>query len=105
MAFDYITKTEEKLRDFKETAEKEDYWGAVSDQFTALQGQMIHDKQKDLIKNSIQIKGLLAEEIVSRYYYQNGRLESSLKSDPVVLKAIEVLNSPQEYSKSLTASR
>jgi len=103
--YDYITKTEEKLRDFKETAEKEDYWGAVSDQFTALQGQMIHDKQKDLIKNSIQIKGLLAEEIVSRYYYQNGRLLSSLKSDPVVLKAIEVLNSPQEYSKSLTASR
>ncbi|MBA2406536.1 MAG: S41 family peptidase [Chitinophagales bacterium] len=103
--YDYTTKTEEKLKDFKETAEKEDYWGAVKDQFITLQGQMIHDKQKDLIKNRDQIKGLLEEEIVSRYYYQNGRLEASLKNDPVVTKAIEVLNSPEEYSKSLTASR
>ncbi len=33
--YDYITKTEEKLRDFKDTAEKEEFWGAVRDQFTA----------------------------------------------------------------------
>jgi carboxyl-terminal processing protease len=93
------------LKDFKETAEKEDYWGAVKDQFIALQGQMMHDKQKDLIKNRDQVKGLLEEEIASRYYYQNGRLEASLKDDPEVIKAIEVLNNQEEYYKSLNASK
>lgn len=101
--YDYTTKTEDKLKDFKETAEKEDYWGSVKDQFNALQAQMMHDKQKDLTKNRAQIKGLLEEEIASRYYYQNGRLEASLKDDPEVNKAIEVLNNQETYNKTLTA--
>ena len=66
---------------------------------------MMHDKQKDLIKNKEQIKGLLQEEIVSRYYYQNGRLEASMQNDAEVKKAIEVLNNQNEYTQTLAASK
>jgi len=103
--YDYTTKSEEKLKDFKETAEKEDYWDGIKAQFTNLQNEMMHDKQKDLIKNKEQIKGLLQEEIVSRYYYQNGRLEASMQNDAEVKKAIEVLNNQNEYTQTLAASK
>jgi carboxyl-terminal processing protease len=103
--YDYTTKTEEKLKDFKETAEKEEYWDAIKDEYDQVRSQMMHDKQKDLLKFKDQIKGMLEEEIASRYYYQNGRLESGLKDDKEVLKAIEVLNNQVEYSGALTASK
>ena len=36
-------------------------------------------------------------EIATRYYYQKGKMEASLKTDPVMEKAIEVLSDKQKY--------
>ena len=36
-----------------------------------------------------------------RYYYAAGRLEGTLKSDPDVLKAIEVLHDRKLYNEEL----
>ena len=44
---------------------------------------------------------ILTQEIVSRYYYQKGRAEASLKTDPEVKKAIEVINNPELYKSTL----
>ncbi len=44
-------------------------------------------------------------EIVSRYYYQKGKLESALQGDPVTAKAIEILNNPSGYASILDASK
>ncbi|MGB3076171.1 MAG: S41 family peptidase, partial [Chitinophagales bacterium] len=103
--YDYSTKTEEKLKALQEAAEKEDYWEGIHDQFSALKNSMMHDKEHDLQKNKAQIIELLEEEIASRYYYKNGRLEAGLKSDPDVKKAIEVLTNQDEYNKALTAQK
>lgn len=65
----------------------------------------MHDKEQDLVKNKEQIKSLLEEEIASRYYYRNGRLEASLKDDVEVQKAIEVLTNKEAYDKVLTAQK
>ena len=86
--YDYTTKSEEKLKALQEAAEKEDYWEGIKDQFSVLKNSMMHDKEQDLVKNKEQIRSLLEEEIASRYYYRNGRLEASLKDDVEVQKAI-----------------
>ena len=44
-----------------------------------------------------EVKELLKEEIVSRYYYQKGRLEASLSFDQEVKKALEVFNKSETY--------
>lgn len=103
--YDYTTKSEEKLKALQEAAEKEDYWEGIKDQFSVLKNSMMHDKEQDLVKNKEQIRSLLEEEIASRYYYRNGRLEASLKDDVEVQKAIEVLSNMEAYDKVLAAQK
>ena len=44
---------------------------------------------------------ILENEIVSRYYYQAGRIRNSLKHDNFLKEAINVMNSRSEYNKIL----
>jgi carboxyl-terminal processing protease len=99
--YDYTTQSETKLKELKETAEKESYWAGIKDCFETMTVQMNHDKEKDLYKFKNQVKGLLEEEIASRYYYQTGRIQASLKDDPEVKKALEVLGDRELYFKTL----
>jgi carboxyl-terminal processing protease len=46
----------------------------------------------------------LIEEIVSRYYFQPGRIEISLFTDTHVNKAIDVLSNKQLYSGILNGT-
>lgn len=103
--YDYITKSEGAMKDLKETAQKEEYWNAIKDDFNRLQSEMNHDKQKDLVKNKDEIRNILEQEIAVRYYYQNGRIEASLKDDNEVKKAMDVLKDPDLYNKTLQATK
>ena len=103
--YDYTTKSEDAMKDLKETAQKEEYWDGIKDDFTHLQNEMNHDKQKDLVRYQDEISTVLEGEIATRYYYQDGRIEVSLQDDKEVQKAIEVLNNPALYSKTLQASK
>jgi carboxyl-terminal processing protease len=38
---------------------------------------------------------------MSRYFYQEGRVKAALVEDPVIDKAIEVLNDTENYNKIL----
>lgn len=102
--YDYTTKSEEKLKEFSEMVKKEAYWDAIKDHFAALEREMSHDKEKDLLKFRDEIREFLEQEIALRYYYQDGRIEASLRSDPAVQKAISVLQEPETYRKILQAS-
>ena len=44
---------------------------------------------------------MLGAEILTRYYYERGRIEGSLTTDPDVKRAIEVLSDAKEYKKLL----
>ena len=59
------------------------------------------EKQHDIDKYKDEIKELLLVEIVSRYYYQKGKLEAALKDDPITEEAIRVLSTPTEYASIL----
>lgn len=100
--YDYTTKSEKTLEDLKASAEKEKYFNDIQSEYDALKNKMMHNKKEDLGKFKPEIRELIEEEIASRYYYQKGRLEASLKDDDEVKEAIKVLNDPAKYKTILT---
>jgi carboxyl-terminal processing protease len=102
--FDYQTETEEALIKLKNAAMKEKYWEMSKSEYAALEEKVKHDKCIDLQINKKEICGLLKEEIISRYYYQKGRIETSLESDEYVLQALDVFTNPTLYTGILNGT-
>ena len=95
--FDYTTKSEKLLDEFEDNTQKEKYYDAIKEDIDLLRSKMLHDKDKDLLKFKDEIKLLIKGEIVSRYYYQNGRIEALFYGDEELLKGIELLNDGDTY--------
>lgn len=95
--YSYKTRTEEYLDQLKNSAMKENYFEAIEADFTMIKEKLENDKQSDLVKHKDEIQLLLTEEIVSRYYYQKGRIVSDLNHDKEIEKAIEILNQKDNY--------
>lgn len=103
--YDYTTESEALLDKFKETAEKDEYFDAVTLEYEELKAKIMHDKKKDLQKQSKEIKRMLENEIVTRYYYRKGAIENGFVYDNEMAKAVELLNSPTEYYELLQAKK
>jgi carboxyl-terminal processing protease len=58
-------------------------------------------KKKDLMENKEEITDILQQEIVSRYYFQKGRIESTLSDDTELKSAVNVLHDAFTYSAIL----
>ncbi|MEE4256341.1 MAG: S41 family peptidase [Bacteroidales bacterium] len=102
--YDYTTACEEKLDELKESATKEGSFDAIEEQFLSLQKAMKHSKEEDLVTHKEEISKLLKMEIVSRYYYQEGKIRASLDFDPEIKRAIEILEDPATYKSILDGS-
>jgi len=100
----YETETEVLIEELKKSVEEEKYEENIMESVIELEEMVLHDKQGDLIKFKEQISFLLRYEIVSRYYYQKGRIETSLYSDPIITKAVEILEDEQMYKSILGIS-
>lgn len=99
--FDYTTASEEALRKMKETAQKEGYYEDISAQYDQMLAKVTPSKERDLDKFQNEISELLEDEIISRYFFQEGRAKQQLKADPVVQKGIEILQAPTQYNTIL----
>ena len=97
--YDYKTKSEKTIDELKEDAKEDKALDAISADIDALKTKIMHNKKEDLIKYKPEIKQFLEEEIASRYFFQNGRLEASLKDDPELKQALTVLNDAEQYQK------
>lgn len=51
-----------------------------------------------------EIKRLLEEEIIGRYYFQRGKSEYSIKNDSAVWRSIELHSNPNEFNAILTGT-
>ena len=99
--YSYTTRSERALDDFKKLAEHEKYFDAVKTEYEALTNKMSMDKKEDLIKFKAEICEVLESEIASRYYFQKGRIESSLGYDKELDKAGETLITRAKYQELL----
>ncbi len=102
--YDYTTRTEMVLEKLKKASEEDKYYDRISADYEKLVADIKGNKDKDLLLHKEEILQILENEIISRYYYQKGRIEHSLKNDPRVQESIDVLNKKARYSGILTAS-
>ena len=103
--FDYKTQSEEDLKTLIESTHEEKYDDLIKDEIEALKKKLAHDKNKDLQIFKKEIKQLLLEEIVSRYYFQKGRMQALLKEDPAMNEAISVLKDKNRYNQLLSGKK
>jgi carboxyl-terminal processing protease len=105
MDFKYDQQSEKLLTALKEAAEFEGYLDDTADEFAKLEKKLQHNTDKDLDYFAKDIRQFISLEIVKRYYYQKGTIIEQLKDDNDLRKAIEVLRSPDEYRKILSAQK
>lgn len=102
--YHYQTRSEELIDKLEIQLKKENYMKAVEPSLTELKDQLEKDKKNDLIKFRDEIKRLLKEEIVARYFSQSGVIRSSFRDDPIITKAVEVLENKELYKSILLPS-
>jgi carboxyl-terminal processing protease len=98
--FTYTTNTEEYYNDLIEASKGDSYYEEVSADLIQLKALIDERKKEDFTLYKSEIVELLNSEIVSRYYYQSGRIENTLASDPYI-KASEKIFSNGDYNKIL----
>jgi carboxyl-terminal processing protease len=100
--FEYSLQSEKLLTKLEDRTKKEKYYSSIEDEIAAIKEKLKPNKTDDLNKFRNEIQELLEQEIISRYYYQKGRVENSLSRDSVVVKAIDILADKDAYNKVLS---
>jgi carboxyl-terminal processing protease len=103
--FVYESESEEELDDLIEHAKKDKYYGLAEKEFEALKTKLAPNFDKDAAEFSEEVKELLQDEIVSRYYYQKGAIRAAISDDKGIKKAIEELNSETAYAAYFKAGK
>lgn len=102
--FKYDQQSEKILKTLKEAAEFEGYMKEASDEFKALENKLTHNLDRDLDYFSKDIKKMIAEEIIKRYYYQRGAIIQQLKGDNELDEAVKILTNPERYQQILSVT-
>ena len=97
--YTYKTKTEKALENLKTKATDEHYFDNVNHEYNALSKKLESSKRDDLLKSKDDIKEILTGEIMSRYFYQKGRIKSTLRFDMEIEESIDILRNNEEYNK------
>ena len=103
-SYDYTTYTEKSVKDMEAYLAKEPYFDEIKEQLDQIKAKVNHSKENDLETHKKEIKKILSEEIISRYYFQEGMIEASLKGDPVIDLAKNYFATPARLAKALAGT-
>ena len=99
--FTYDRQSEKALAALKEVAEFEGYATDAAVEFAALEKKLSHDIDRDFDIFKKDICELLADELVTRYYYQRGAIIQAIKGDSTVMRARTLLVDDEAYKQIL----
>jgi len=99
--YSYTTDTEKEFEKLVTVAKDEKYYGITEEAFMQMEIAISSKKNNDLEIFREDIETILENEIVSRYYYQKGRIENSLAEDPAIDSAMTILANTEKYSQIL----
>ena len=99
--YEYETKTEKAIKKLEKDAEGEKYLSELQEQLEVLSSKMEESKNNDIERFKSEISELLEMEIVTRYFYQKGKIETTIKHDEEIAKAIDVLDNMELYDAIL----
>jgi carboxyl-terminal processing protease len=97
----YQSPLEIEMEKFTSEAKKEKYFGDLRSQIDQINTRVADSKKNELMLYKDQIKMLLEQEIVSRYYLEKGSIEAGFKYDKDIKKALEVMHNQSQYKKLL----
>jgi len=98
--FEFTTKAEKELQEFKEELDDE----AMDSQIASIENAIILEKSDDLEEYKSELIRAIEEEIVSRYFFESGRTELNLDQDSEIKKAIDMLKDKARYDQVLAGS-
>jgi len=98
----YSSPLKMELDKLTKLAEDEKKLDLIKDDIELLKKKITLDNQEELIHYKDEITTILAPEIISRYYYQKGRIQYELQNDNFTHKAVEILTNPSQYNNILS---
>lgn len=99
--YTYTSELDFQLKELTHEAEQEKYYPELKPQLDQIKLKIEENKKTELTLYKDQIKKLLEEDIIARYYLEKGSVESSFKYDHELKKASEVLLNRIQYGKIL----
>lgn len=99
--FSYVSPSKKVLEKLKEAMQKDNFTTSAKLELSALENKLDRSLDENFVTFRDEIELMLSTEIVSRYYFQKGELQQSLKFDPCLKRSVEVLKDLDLYRKTL----
>jgi carboxyl-terminal processing protease len=97
----FDTETEQALKNTLAAAKKEKLDETISTEYEQLLAALQKSEETLLDKNQEEIKGLIIDEIIKRYQYQEGFYQYYMKTNSEIKKSVRILNDSLDYKKIL----
>ncbi|MBL7846803.1 MAG: S41 family peptidase [Cyclobacteriaceae bacterium] len=101
-SYTYQSPLEDQLQRLKTTAKAERLYDELKTPIDQLQTLLAESRKNDLNTYKEELRKLLEEEIVGRYFMERGKVEVTFKDDPEIRKSVEVLLASAQYNKILS---
>ncbi|CAN5336454.1 S41 family peptidase [soil metagenome] len=99
--FTYETRTERELDEVLATAKKEGFEGEIMQNYKNMLSGIEKTKTAEIDNKKEEIVSLITDEIIKRYFYQEGLYKYYLQNDPEITQARGVLADTRKYSEIL----
>jgi carboxyl-terminal processing protease len=101
----YESDLEIAVDNFEDAAKEANQYDLLLTEIIKLKELVMHDQTIDLENHREEIKEILAEEIIARYYLLKGEIANTITHDPDVDSAMAVLNNPDRYQQILAKNQ
>jgi carboxyl-terminal processing protease len=99
--FTYETETEKEFAEALRRAEDDDLSAEISGSYNDLMAAVEKAKQKALVAKKEEIKWLISDEILKRYFYREGLYNYQVNHNPEIQAAVDVLKDESRYARIL----
>ncbi|WP_411766180.1 S41 family peptidase [Winogradskyella sp. A3E31] len=99
--FSFETKTEQAFEEALTVAKDEQLNNTIASEYSNLVSALDDYKSSTIDANKAQLKSLLTDEIIKRYFYSEGLYEYYTANNTEIKRALEILNNPTEYRNIL----
>ena len=99
--FTYDRTSEKILKELETLTKLEGYSADAKPEPEALKKTLNHNVAKDLDYNKQALKNIIANDLMSAYYFQRGAAQNALRHDPQMDEAVKLIGDPQRYQSLL----
>lgn len=99
------SKLDEAISNLAEVSESENIKDSIKVELELLRNLANDLKARQFNDHKEELKNLIEKEIVTRYYYQEGKIRNALSDDPDIIEAIKILSDNTRYQSILSPKK